>query len=463
VIHDEGAATMTVDGRLEEVRAQARRLVAASWLPGLVTPDYAARCISNLPAAIEGLFGVPAFTSPGEGRLPLPAGYPPHAEPGAHGMPGEREAAEGRRGSGRVPTRRVLLIVLDAFGLDLFLRAVPEVPPLARVVERGSVMPLTSVFPSTTNVALTSLYTGLTPAEHGMVGLLVYLRQLGVVANLLRFHAAGEGSAETLPARGLEPRAFFPVTTLFERLAAADVPSVAVTRHSIHGTSLASIHHAGATVATYLASSDLCVTVRRLLEGEDGSRFVFAYWDLIDTLSHRYGPSADEVIAEVASFFATLQREVLERLSPAARRETLLLITADHGHVPMPGDSGTTLEDYAELRDCLMLPPTGGARYPYFTALPGRTEELRDRLRPLEGPFRLLEADQALAGGLFGRDGVNPEVRSRIGDLIALATGDACLWQRDTAPETRRVRGLHGGLSEEEMLVPLLTVGLDAL
>jgi Type I phosphodiesterase / nucleotide pyrophosphatase len=425
---------MTIDERLAEVRAGTERLVAASWLPGLVTPDYAASCISNLPGAIAGLFGAPAL---GEGRLPIPL---------SDGAP-----------------RRVLLIVLDAFGLDLFLRSVPVVPPLARLVERGSVIPLTSVFPSTTNVALTSLYTGMTPVEHGMVGLLIYLRQLGVIANLLRFHAAGEGTPETLTARGLDPHALCPVTTLFERLAAVEVPGMAVTRHSIHGTSLARIHHAGATVATYLTSSDLCVVLRRLLEEEGGPRFVFAYWDLIDTLSHRYGPAADEVTAEVASFFASLEREVLEPLPAAARRETLLLIAADHGHVPMSGETGGTLEEYPEVRECLMMPPTGGARYPYFTALPGRAAELREHLRALAGPFTLLDADHALERGLFGPGSVDVEVRSRIGDVIGLATGEAALWRPETPLEIRRVRGLHGGLSEAEMLVPLLAVGLDAL
>jgi hypothetical protein len=425
---------MTIDQRLAEVRAGAERLVAASWLPGLVTPDYAASCISNLPGAIAGLFGAPA---PGEGRLPIAL-------------------------SDSAP-RRVLLIVLDAFGLDLFLRSVPVVPPLARLVEQGSVIPLTSVFPSTTNVALTSLYTGMTPVEHGMVGLLVYLRQLGVIANLLRFHAAGEGMPETLTARGLDPRALCPVTTLFERLAAVGVPGVAVTRHSIHGTSLACIHHAGATVAAYLTSSDLCVTLRRLLEADGGPRFVFAYWDLIDTLSHRYGPAADEVTAEVASFFASLEREVLEPLPAVARRETLLLIAADHGHVPMSGETGGTLEEYPEVRECLMMPPTGGARYPYFTALPGRAAELREHLRALAGPFTLLDADHALERGLFGPGSVDAEVRSRIGDVIGLATGEAALWRPETPLEIRRVRGLHGGLSDPEMLVPLLAVGLDAL
>src|SRR4051794_5525286 len=100
-------------------------------------PEYHGRCISNVPGSILQLFG-------GEGLRRLPF-----------------EVWDGER-----PPRRVALVVLDALGWELFQNAIPEVPALGRVAERGRVERLTSVFPSTTNVALTSLYTGLTPAEH---------------------------------------------------------------------------------------------------------------------------------------------------------------------------------------------------------------------------------------------------------------------------------------------------------
>src|SRR5262249_42479345 len=98
-----------------------------------------------------------------------------------------------------------------------------------------------------------------------------------------------------------------------------------------------------------------------------------------------------------------------------------------------------------------------------FTPLPGRQADLREELRAFEAQFSLLDSGQALERGLFGHGEPHPAVRSRIGEIIALALRDACLWRSDTPAEVRRVRGLHGGLSEAEMLLPLLSVGLDAL
>jgi hypothetical protein len=435
---------MDFDARLSALEEAARQLAAASWLPGLVTPDYGGSCIANLPEAIVALLA---------GGSDEPAAHDPR--------PVVPFPALDTQGS----VRRVVLVVLDAFGFRLFQRAVPVVPALRRLAERGVVAPLTSVFPSTTNVALTSLYTGEPPARHGIVGHLLYLREWGAIANLLQFRLVGDRANETLRARGLEPREFCPVATLFEQLSAAGAPSAVITRQAFVGSSLATIHHAGAAVHTYLTSSDLCVTLRRVLESaaEPAPRFVFAYWDLIDSLSHRHGPYSEEVLAEVASVFGALEREVLDALSPEARRETLFLLTADHGHVPLPGDGGVALEEHPALADCLMLPPTGSSRQPFFHAAPGCREALGDYLSRFDEAFLVLDSQEAIERGLFGRGERHPELPYRAGDVLAVARGDACLWRADTPAEIRRFRGIHSGLTAEEMLVPLLAARLDAL
>jgi len=153
---------------------------------------------------------------------------------------------------------------------------------------------------------------------------------------------------------------------------------------------------------------------------------------------------------------------VIEGRSPAARAETLLLVTADHGQTPLPGHGGIALEEHPELRDLLLLPPTGSSRQPFFYAAPGRREALRTYLARFDAEFLLLDADEAAARGLFGPDGRHPELPYRIGDLIPLARAEGCFWRMDTPQEIRRYRGMHSGLTADEMLVPLLAARLDA-
>jgi hypothetical protein len=169
------------------------------------------------------------------------------------------------------------------------------------------------------------------------------------------------------------------------------------------------------------------------------------------------------VLAEAASFFGTLEREVLDALSPEARRETLFLLCADHGQVRLPGNGGIALEEHPALAECLMLPPTGSSRQPFFHAAPGRRDALRTYLSRFEDDFLFLDSREAAARGLFGPGDPHPELPFRTGDVLALARGPACFWRPDTPLEIRRYLGIHSGLTAEEMLVPLVAARLDAL
>src|SRR5690349_4851222 len=60
----------------------------------------------------------------------------------------------------------VVLLVLDGLGWSAVVEHGDDVPTL-RSMEGGSI---TTVVPSTTSTALTSIATGLAPAQHGIVG-----------------------------------------------------------------------------------------------------------------------------------------------------------------------------------------------------------------------------------------------------------------------------------------------------
>jgi len=64
--------------------------------------------------------------------------------------------------------------------------------------------------------------------------------------------------------------------------------------------------------------------------------------------------------------------------------------------------------------------------------------------------------DEAVAAGWFG-PGVEAAVTDRIGDVIAIATGAGSIVASKTEPAfLAKLIGMHGSLSEDELLVPLL-------
>ena len=97
----------------------------------------------------------------------------------------------------------VVLVVLDGLGWNQLEERREIVPNLASLA--GG--PITTVAPSTTATALTSIATGLTPAEHGVLGYRMLMR--GAVTNMLRWATDVGERRHDVPPRELQPtRAF---------------------------------------------------------------------------------------------------------------------------------------------------------------------------------------------------------------------------------------------------------------
>jgi hypothetical protein len=61
-----------------------------------------------------------------------------------------------------------------------------------------------------------------------------------------------------------------------------------------------------------------------------------------------------------------------------------------------------------------------------------------------------------VAAGLFGPQ-VSPAALRRIGDVVAIAQGDVAIVQRKKEPTLSSLPGQHGALTDDELLVPLLS------
>jgi hypothetical protein len=412
---------------------------AAQLGDDVVWPRYDGYSIANLPATFAAILGA---------QMPAPA-LPP--------LPPElwSDLARG--------ARRVVFVLIDALGYRRFLRALEaDAGSLWRpLVGRGQFFPLTSVFPSTTVAALSSLWTGLAPAQHGCLGTRLFLREYGALADMISLKLVVNGIPGQLLAMGLDPDKFLPTPNLAEVLKPAGVAVKDVLQYTLVKTGLTRILHRGVDKLTpFIAASDMWVTLRRLLEGVGDQRmYVYAYHAPADGVSHLYGPGDEPLEAELRSFVYSMQIEFLDRLSPQARDGTLLVLGADHGQVFTPKPSAIELHKQPVWNDLVMM-PTSEARIAYAHVRAGRRQAFRDGLaRDLPGRLIAVDASEALDAGLWGPGPLHPETPSRLGDLLLLATGDG--WLADSTGQMPDFRGMHGGLTAEEMLVPSLWLRLD--
>lgn len=423
-------------------------------LPGLLPPDqgwvsphYDGLSIANLPATITTLLG---------GR---------HSAPSGQVLPGALPTLPRELWVDWAPgLRRVVLIVLDALGYRMLqgMLASGEGRTFFDLAEAGLMVPLTSVFPSTTNAALVSLSTGRPPAEHGWLAYTMYLRELGIAANAILLCPVWTRKTDLLLDWGLDLEQIIPIATMAERLAAVGVTTGAVFSTHFQGTGFSTMLYRGvAEIRGHLHASDFWGRLRHLLAETRGKRALLtAYWSGLDTLAHTYGPDTDLCAAEFRTLGHLLAQELLASLPHQDREGTLLLITADHGQIQIPSEHILTASQDPALCRHLMVPIMGESRAAFVYPRPGRVEAIRSYLTSTyPGWFTVLDSAQALEAGLMGKP-INDETFARAGELLVLPHGDHALQQ--VQPSVPLV-GRHGGLTQEEMLVPLLGVRLEAL
>jgi len=396
---------------------------------GLIAPDYGSYSIDSIPSFIRALFG--ERVERGNVLLPfLPSDLP----------------------------QRVLFLVLDGMGYMHLMRMLEQFPHmfLHRLIGRGEMLPLTSVFPATTATALASLSTGVTPQEHGMLGYRLYLKETAAITNMISLSLLGSDASDNALEAGIDEKTFLNATTLFEYLRRLGVDSHMVVTKQIAKSGLSRILYDGAAKMHPVVNlSDMLVAAREILNDAKGRTFVGLYWGDTDTIAHVHGPWTDAFTSELRAIDAALERELSGRVE-----DTLLLITADHGFVPMDEEDYIDITRYPELYQNLALPPVGDTRASYLFVRDGKKEEVAQFIsEAFAEDVICLDAEQALNAGLFGMGEILRESRDRIGDLVVASTGRKALYY--PYKDSVKLRGMHAGLTPEEMLVPFVISNLQ--
>lgn len=321
---------------------------------------------------------------------------------------------------------QIVLLVLDGLGWEQLQTRTQHAPNLAGM----SGGPITTVIPSTTATAMTSIATGTAPATHGVIGYRVSVDS--EVLNILRW-STPSGDAR----RRIVPRDFQPI----EAFCGQRPP--AVTKAEFERSGFSGAHLVGARFHGYRLMSSIPVEVGELLRG--GEAFVYAYYDGIDKIAHERGLGTyyEAELRQVD----TMVGQLIEALPPRAA----LVITADHGQV----DTGDNLiEPPAKVLE-LVSYQSGEARFRWLHARSGRERELETMAHEVFDEHAWVRTrEEILDAGWFGPNPA-PDVVDRMGDVALVAKGTVGFVDpADSGPH--ELVGRHGSLTSAEMLVPLI-------
>ena len=357
--------------------------------------------------------------------------------------------------------RQVVVVLADGLGTAQLraLAASGDVPFIASLLtraergERAQLIEATTIFPSTTAAAITTLNTARTPQEHGNLAYFIWLEEFAQVTQMLRWGPGITRRGSYFDNASVDPRDFVKVPSIHGRIRSRGGASYVIEPEIFRQEAMTRMHASSATYTGYFLPSSMGVRLRGLIEERPwGERpaYIYAYWAGIDSIAHLHGPQSAEHAMEAALFDLDLSRALSGRTSD----DTLVILTADHGHAFTDPDKLIDLVGDAELRSLLRNPLAGEPRLVFLhTDEPARVKEHLERRYP--GAFLLIDRDEAIDVGLFGR-GDGEIARRRVGEVIAMLTDDRAASIVRVDGQTFRHRGSHGGMTPAEMNIPVL-------
>jgi len=406
--------------------------------PGFYRPDYA-RCLTGVMPTILDVLGYPR-----EG-FPTLREYLPERSP--------------RR------AKRALLLCCDGLGF----KELAQAGRLRALYETYGTW-ITSVFPSITSCALSSMFQGLPPNRHGILGHYIWKDFPGAVVDMLKMQAAN--ARTSLAQAGFDVQQWKREPGLLDTDPGHGLSAYHLMHHSIVTSGLSTYSYGRSVMVGYLEMLEGFTKAAKLLAGMKQG-WVSLYTATVDTLSHTLGGSSGQIGLALRQIEEGLAWMVAA-LPPGVAEETVVLLAADHGQT----DVSTLVGFEGDTRDWLQRHTRAvgfSGRVLHVYLAPGQPARgVQDWLSDLVGSAGLVmpfEEAAPLAGppGPPASNGHGPLVdaawvRQSLGDIVVVLDAEHSWDKAGVLPKSKPypspLVSQHGGLTWDEMLVPFFCAPL---
>lgn len=326
--------------------------------------------------------------------------------------------------------KNVILLVLDGMGTDMLQQNLSATSFLRRHQKEE----ISSVYPPTTTAATTSIYSGLTPKEHGAAGWQCYFSECGKNVELFL-------NRDFYTQKPVEINVFkdiLPYKKLYEQIREQGI-------YKAYG-----VAEPWGDFAVKSFDS-ICDKIKELTH-EEGKKFILSYYKEPDSTMHRTGCYSERT--------KTVIKSLNDKLEQAIRdwKDSLLIITADHGLLDIK--ETIKLNEIAELDECLRQPPAIEPRTVAFYIKENKKAQFANLFEQrFKDDYKLMTAEDYIKDGYMGEGQEHPRLRGFLGDYIAVAIGEIMLdYQTKDGVESPKFIAHHAGMTAKEMRVPLITV-----
>ena len=337
--------------------------------------------------------------------------------------------------------KNIIFLILDGLGENILNNISPN-----GILNKNKINSVTSVYPSTTTAALTSYYSGCPPYETGWIAWSQYFKEYGRAIDMFSHRESYMREPLKNPLIDVF-KTIVNYETIFEKIekASSDMKAYEIepeyaerrARRSLKANNI----------------EELFMNIEDLIASPD-KKFILAYSDNPDGLLHKYGTDSEEV----KEFIKEAEKKI-EKLVNKLEEDTLLIISADHGHKNI--EKVYSLNDYPEIRECLIMPETLESRALTFWVKEEMKEEFEKRFNKVfKNEFWLMTKDEFLNKyHLLGYGKKHYKIDDFIGNYMALSIAGSIIRIETFLAEGKPVKkSTHCGLTKEEMEVPVIVL-----
>lgn len=284
-----------------------------------------------------------------------------------------------------------------------------------------------TVFPPTTVAATTSILSGLQPIEHAWLGWDCYYPQ--VDKNVTVFLNTEQGTDKPVAEENV-PWKYCGYESAVDKLVKAGKKAFNVMPF----------------LPPYPDSFDaICRQIIKLC-AEEGRKYIYAYWNEPDYTMHRCGRYSDAA----RSVLEYLEEDVHELCGKL--EDTLLIVTADHGHID---GRNVSITDYPAIMECLVRMPSIEPRaLNLYVKEEKRVQFEAEFNKEFGDDFILLTKEEVYREKIFGTGRPHSNVDAMIGDYLAISMTNLTIF--NSREEAEDFKGVHAGYTKDEMLVPVI-------
>lgn len=341
-------------------------------------------------------------------------------------------------------SRNIVLMVIDGLGFEYLKNKEKS------ILKDHLVGPITSVFLPTTASAITTFLTGTAPQQHAFTGWFMHLKEVGAVVEILPFAPRFGGPS-------LDKYEFKIEDVLDQKAFTSKIKakSYCINHEHIVNSDFTKMMSKKAKVRSYKTLNGFFKEIKKAIKSNKSRKYIYAYWPELDSLHHKHGVGS----RKAERHFKEINKKMKGFLRAIKNTNTTLIITADHGFVNTQKERVINLENHPKLKECLTLPLCGEGRTAYCYVHPSKAEEFEIYIsNNFKEYCHLFKSQDLIDKNYFGLFEPNPKLFDRVGDYI-LVMKDNYIFKDKIKKKKKKLHiGHHGGVSKEEMIVPLIVI-----